>query len=55
MSLETSTAKKMDQFIITGYLGSGKSTLIQHILKNTIYKVAVIQNEFTNGIAYLFD
>jgi G3E family GTPase len=39
---------KTSIILITGYLGSGKSTLIQHILKNSLYKVAVIQNEFTN-------
>jgi G3E family GTPase len=37
--------------LICGYLGGGKTTLIQHILKNqTKYKVAVIQNEFSDGI-----
>lgn len=34
--------------VITGYLGSGKTTLIQKMLKNTDYKIAVIQNEFSN-------
>ncbi len=38
--------------LICGYLGSGKTTLIQNILKNqTKYRVAVIQNEFTDGTA----
>ena len=37
--------------LVCGYLGSGKTTLIQHILKHqSKYKIAVIQNEFSNGI-----
>ena len=40
-------------FLITGYLGAGKTTLIQYILKTqNKYKVAVIQNEFADGILY---
>ncbi len=36
--------------LICGYLGSGKTTLIQHILKTqSKYKVAVIQNEYSDG------
>ena len=34
--------------IITGYLGSGKTTLVQKLLKNEKYKLAVIQNEFSD-------
>jgi len=42
------TEKACGIILICGYLGSGKTTLIQHILKNqTKYKVAVIQNEST--------
>ena len=37
--------------LICGYLGSGKTTLIQHILKHqSKYKIAVIQNEFSDGM-----
>ncbi|WP_431801439.1 CobW family GTP-binding protein [Halobacillus andaensis] len=32
--------------IVTGYLGSGKTTFINHILKHTEEKVAVIVNEY---------
>ncbi|UOQ44300.1 GTP-binding protein [Halobacillus salinarum] len=32
--------------IVTGYLGSGKTTFLNHILKNTEEKAAVIVNEF---------
>lgn len=36
--------------LICGYLGAGKTTLIQYILRNqSKYKVAVIQNEFSDG------
>ena len=44
------TEKTCGIIMICGYLGSGKTTLIQHILKHqTKYKIAVIQNEFTDG------
>jgi len=39
--------------IITGFLGSGKSTLIQNLVKSTCtsYKIAIIENEYSaNGI-----
>lgn len=42
------TEKKTSLILITGYLGSGKSTLIKNLQKNPVYKIAVIQNEFTN-------
>ena len=36
--------------LICGYLGAGKTTLVQHLLKHqNKYKVAVIQNEYSNG------
>src|SRR3989338_4717191 len=39
--------KKLPVTIITGYLGSGKTTLVNHILtKNKGIKFAVIVNEF---------
>ena len=42
---------KCSIILVCGYLGSGKSTLIQYILKNqNKYKVAVIQNEFSDGL-----
>ena len=46
--------KITDIIIICGYLGSGKTTLISYILhKQTDYKVAVIQNEFSDGNFFL--
>lgn len=44
------TTKKCSLILLCGYLGSGKTTLIQYILKTqNTYKVAVIQNEFSDG------
>lgn len=41
---------KCSILLLCGYLGSGKTTLIQHILKTqNEFKVAVIQNEFSDG------
>lgn len=39
--------------ILSGFLGSGKTTLIQHILKNPNHgkRIAVIENEFGEGLA----
>ena len=39
--------------ILSGFLGSGKTTLIQYILKNPDHgkKIAVIENEFGEGLA----
>jgi len=39
--------------ILTGFLGSGKTTLIQHILRSPDhgYRIAVIENEFSGGLA----
>jgi G3E family GTPase len=35
--------------LVCGYLGAGKTTLIQYILKKQLkFKVAVIQNEFSD-------
>ena len=45
--MEHKEEKVAQLIILTGYLGSGKTTLIQSILKQSTYKVAVIQNEFT--------
>lgn len=43
---ETKEDKRLPVTIITGYLGSGKTTLVKNILKNTIgLKVLVIENE----------
>eukprot|EP00392_Amoebophrya_sp_AT5.2_P008014 g8033.t1 len=41
--------EKVPVTILTGFLGSGKTTLIKHILsdKRHGYKIAVVQNEFT--------
>jgi len=52
--MESNTEEKSCGIIlICGYLGSGKTTLIQHILKHqTKYKIAVIQNEFSDGIFF---
>jgi Ni2+-binding GTPase involved in maturation of urease and hydrogenase len=36
--------------LLCGYFGSGKTTLIKHILENQQgLKIAVIQNEFADG------
>lgn len=41
-----STDERLAVTVVTGYLGSGKTTLIQHILENTIgLKILVIENE----------
>ncbi|CAB9520868.1 COBW domain-containing protein [Seminavis robusta] len=39
--------------ILSGFLGSGKTTLIQYILKSPVHKkrIAVIENEFGEGLA----
>ena len=47
------TTKKCSLILLCGYLGAGKTTLIQYILKTqTSYKVAVIQNEFSDGFLF---
>lgn len=47
--MEYPKPKTCSIILLCGYLGSGKTTLIQHILKTqTLYKVAVIQNEFSD-------
>jgi len=39
--------KKLPATVVTGFLGSGKTTLVQNVLKNTDgLRVAVIVNEF---------
>ena len=41
--------------LLCEYLGSGKTTLINYILREqTQYKVAIIQNEFSDGEINLF-
>lgn len=43
--------KKCSLIVLCGYLGAGKTTLIRYILKTqNLYKVAVIQNEFADGL-----
>ena len=38
---------KIPVTIITGFLGSGKTTIIRHLLQNNInYRIAVLVNEF---------
>ena len=41
--------------ILTGFFGSGKTTLISNIIKfeNIKNKIAIIQNEFSNGKFFL--
>lgn len=34
--------------VVTGYLGSGKSTMLQYLAKNSTKKIAVVLNEFGN-------
>jgi G3E family GTPase len=43
--------KKIPFFLVTGFLGSGKTTFLKHFLKSyaDIYRIAVIQNEFAPG------
>ena len=42
--------------ILTGFFGSGKTTLISHLIKNEDLKknIAIIQNEFSEGLILLF-
>lgn len=43
------TQKKIPVLIVTGFLGAGKTTVINHILKNkNTQRVAIIENEFGN-------
>ncbi len=46
MSSETLTANRIPLTIITGYLGTGKTTLLKHILEKSNKKLAIIMNEF---------
>ena len=49
------TTKTCSLILLCGYLGSGKTTLIQYILKTqNTYKVAVIQNEFSDGLFFFY-
>jgi G3E family GTPase len=41
--------RKCGIILLCGYLGAGKTTLIQYILKKqNKYKIAVVQNEYAN-------
>jgi len=47
MSTEITDADKTPVTIITGFLGSGKTTLVNYILKEqTTWKICVVENEF---------
>ena len=48
ISNATATDKKVPITILMGYLGSGKTTLMNHIFNNLMHgvKFAVIKNEF---------
>ncbi|GAQ88818.1 hypothetical protein KFL_004610130 [Klebsormidium nitens] len=44
---ERAAAKKIPVTVVTGFLGAGKTTLVNHILKeNHGMKIAIIENEF---------
>ena len=46
--MEESEVKKAEIIILSGYLGSGKTTFITRVLQNKVgLRVAVIQNEFS--------
>lgn len=49
--------KKVKVNILTGFFGSGKTTLISNILKEEHLKnkIAIIQNEFSEGILYIIN
>ncbi len=41
--------KKIPVLIVTGFLGAGKTTIINHLLKTRdTQKIAIIENEFGN-------
>jgi G3E family GTPase len=46
-----STSGKAKITILSGFLGSGKTTMIENLLKEPVLskKIAVIQNEFSSG------
>ena len=46
--IKYSTVHKIPLFLITGFLGSGKTTLIKNILesKDNGYRIGIVQNEF---------
>ena len=53
----TSKDTRVPVTILTGYLGSGKTTLVNHILTNKDHgkKIAIIENEFGDvGICLLY-
>jgi len=47
-----STARKIPTLILTGFLGSGKTTILNHLLaspRTTIKRIALIENEFASA------
>lgn len=38
--------KKIDLYLITGFLGSGKTTFLKEVIKSTDKKIGIIMNEF---------
>jgi len=50
-STDTQSQNKVPVTILTGFLGSGKTTLVKHILTSNQhnYKIAVIENEYGGG------
>jgi G3E family GTPase len=41
--------------IISGFLGAGKTTLLQWIIEQTTEKLAIIQNELSEGTSSVRD
>ena len=53
VNVKESSANACPVTILSGFLGSGKTTIIQHILKSPDHgkRIAVIENEFGEGLA----
>ena len=45
MSSTTTSATRTPVLVLTGFLGSGKTTTLKHILDTTTQRLAIIENE----------